>query len=341
MQKEAIISNDATGCCWRMVCDEGPYLNGTDLAPFPLAFFTAGLVTSIVTTFIALLRQRGVRFEYVEITQDNRYTMEGSAIRGTMSGDAMPVVLGLVTDADLDDSGKADLLRTAVATSSACGLLRGTLNNSFSLTHNNQVIATRRVEAANSSPPEAPAVFDDMRPVEPPDFAENIIERRQSAQVVFGVEGGAGSSLQPEQKRVLHVRGICTLRDDGLLEVTTQLFKPLGSVFRFLAKSALEPSVIAPTGLDYMSAGVAFCYMTQLGRYAEIVKKPIRRYRLIQDTGFGPGGNAEPILTHCYLDTDEDNVFARTLVDMGEQTCFLHAACRSSVEFDISLPHHG
>jgi len=39
MQKEAIIQNGPDGTVWRMVCDEGPWLNGTDLAPFPLAFF--------------------------------------------------------------------------------------------------------------------------------------------------------------------------------------------------------------------------------------------------------------------------------------------------------------
>ena len=44
MQKEALVYQGSTRSLWRMVSDEGPYLNGTDLAPFPLAFFSVGMV---------------------------------------------------------------------------------------------------------------------------------------------------------------------------------------------------------------------------------------------------------------------------------------------------------
>ncbi|MFV1963712.1 MAG: OsmC family peroxiredoxin, partial [Acidimicrobiia bacterium] len=43
MQKEAAVTIEPDGSVWRLVSDEGPYLNGTDLAPFPLAFFAAGM----------------------------------------------------------------------------------------------------------------------------------------------------------------------------------------------------------------------------------------------------------------------------------------------------------
>ena len=83
--------------------------------------------------------------------------------------------------------------------------------------------------------------------------------------------------------------------------------------------------------------------MTQLGRYAHIVKKPLESYRIVQDTCFrsaakknGEGG-ADPVKTHVYLKTREDKDYALILVDMGEQTCFLHAACRSGVETKLTL----
>ena len=49
MQKEALVRHGPSGTAWRMVSDEGPYLEGTDLAPFPLAFYTAGVVFSFMT----------------------------------------------------------------------------------------------------------------------------------------------------------------------------------------------------------------------------------------------------------------------------------------------------
>ncbi len=48
MQKEAVVSTNS-GNTWRLVSDEGPYLNGTDLAPFPLAFYTAGMQFSFIS----------------------------------------------------------------------------------------------------------------------------------------------------------------------------------------------------------------------------------------------------------------------------------------------------
>jgi hypothetical protein len=78
--------------------------------------------------------------------------------------------------------------------------------------------------------------------------------------------------------------------------------------------------------------------MTQLGRYAQIVRKNREEYRIVQDTHFsldggsggtGQEGTADPVETHVYLTTSEDEEFARTLLDTGEQTCFLHAFCRT------------
>mgnify|MGYP001317101655 CR=1 FL=1 len=45
-QKEALICSAKTGDTWRLVSDEGPYLNGHDAAPCPLAFLSTGMVAS-------------------------------------------------------------------------------------------------------------------------------------------------------------------------------------------------------------------------------------------------------------------------------------------------------
>ncbi len=86
-----------------------------------------------------------------------------------------------------------------------------------------------------------------------------------------------------------------------------------------------------------MSAGIAFCFMTQFGRYAEIVRKELPSYRIVQDTHFARGdgagtpGTADPVETHVFLDTPEGDDFAREVLDMSEQTCFLHALCRTDL----------
>ena len=341
MQKEAVVADAAGSTVWRMVSDEGPYLNGTDLAPFPLAFFTAGLAAGYLSQIRAALARHGVAVRRLNLIQDNRYTMTGSALRGTMTGGALPVDVDVQIDADGDASSLAPLIVAAIEAAPATALLQSKLDSEFTLAVNHRQTSTQRVAQAGHPPVAAPENFDALSPPPEARFAADIIRKLQAAEVVRGVEGGAGSSLAAEQNRTLHVRGAASVREDGLLEVRTQLLKPIGSVFRFLAEDGARSGAPerAPSALAYLSAGIAFCYMTQLGRYAHIVKKPLDDYRLVQDTWFSRAGEpaAKPVRTHVFLRTGEGDDYGRALVDMGEQTCFLHAACRTVVARNVRV----
>jgi organic hydroperoxide reductase OsmC/OhrA len=126
------------------------------------------------------------------------------------------------------------------------------------------------------------------------------------------------------------------------------LFNPHGSVFCFLSDEAEGAGGrgLAPDAASYISAGIAFCFMTQFGRYAKILRKDLRDYRIVQDTHFtlggasagtGRPGGADPVETHVWLDTGEDDAFARDALNMAEQTCFLHAFCRTDLKTKVSV----
>jgi uncharacterized OsmC-like protein len=345
MQKEALVAT-AGASAWRMACDEGPYLNGTDLAPFPLAFFTAGLVNSYLAEILALAKARGIAAGGLEIIQDSLYAMEGSAVRGDMIGSALPVELHVRVDAHVPQRAIEDLVMSAVVRSPADALLRSALASEFSLANNGEPLAVGRVQPWIDAPTRelAAATFDSAEPDQTAGSPRDIITKLDSAQVVFGVEGGAGSSLRAEQERSLHVRGIVTMREDGLSETHVQLFKPIGSNFRFLCAvdETLGGKMIAPKPLDYLSAGIAFCYLTQIGRYASIMKYELGRYALTQDTAFGLASDrgpssAEPVRTRVALAGAVDDDTARRVVDMGERTCFLHAASRMALKSKVRI----
>jgi uncharacterized OsmC-like protein len=157
--------------------------------------------------------------------------------------------------------------------------------------------------------------------------------------------------LRSEQKRTLHVRGIATLRADGLTETRVQLFKPIGSSFRFLCDLDHHGgSRHAPSPLEYLSAGVAFCYLTQIGRYATIMKHELERYAIAQSTAFthasGDGAatlppSADTVRTHVEIATAADGATVRKIVDMGERTCFLHAAARTPLKTRVRIEAGG
>jgi hypothetical protein len=330
MQKEAVVVSSTSDTAWRLVSDEGPYLAGHDEAPFPLAFMSAGMVASFFTEITALAEQRRITLGDLRLTLDNKYTMEGSALRGTMAGGALPPALHV--SASTDD-GLSSLCADALAASPLHGLLRDAHTSMFTLTSNGKTLSPGRVTALDTLALPDPAGNLDKITVDGPDDADALMMRSETARLHEG-EGGKASSLQAEQKRTLHVRATCTARPDGVKDIEINLFKPSGSSFHFLS----DESGRAPDATTLVSAGIAFCFLTQFGRYAAITKKQLDAYRIVQDTQFSLGGasggtgrlgQADAVETHVHLDTAEDDEFARTLVDMGEQTCFLHALCRT------------
>jgi hypothetical protein len=270
MQKEALVHSAASGSVWRMVSDEGPYLNGTDLAPFPLAFFTAGLTFSYLSEIRTLAQRREIEARDLGLVIDNLYTMEGSALRGDMAGGALPPEVTAYLDTAADEETVGELVRSAVAALPASSLLRAPLISRFALAYNGDPVTVDRVRAIEGElAPDPAPLFDQAAPVDAAGYLPEIIQKLETAETVFDDEQGAGSSLQAEQKRTLHVRGIGKVR-------------PIGSVFRFLSDDAAPHGGAerAPSGLAYLSAGIAFCFLTQIGRYAHITKQALDGYRV-------------------------------------------------------------
>jgi hypothetical protein len=344
MQKEAVVVSSEAGSAWRLVSDEGPYLAGHDEAPFPLAFMSAGMAASFFTEISALAGQRGLDTRDLRLTLDNRYTMEGSALRGTMVGGALPPAVRVTTDGD--DARLASICADALAASPLHGLLRGAHNSLFTLTSNGSPVKLGRVAALDASALPDPAEQIGRITVAGPNDAAALMTKSATAELHEG-EGGKGSSLQAEQKRTLHVRATCILRPDGVKDIEINLIKPSGSSFHFRSEEPSDGRAgRAPDAATLVSAGIAFCFLTQFGRYAAITQKQLDGYRIVQNTQFSPGGasrgtgqagQADPVETHVHLDTAEDDDFARTLVDIGEQTCFLHALCRTPLRPVLTL----
>jgi organic hydroperoxide reductase OsmC/OhrA len=304
-------------------------------------------VSSYMTETLALAKERGVRIERIRFVQDNYYTMVGSARAGTMTGGAKNVRLTAQIASTADRQTLTRLVLDAVAASPVNGLLCGSLPSLFTLTHNGRELA-----AARALPLGLPAEADpqaEFERAEPAASQASPVVRRGG--VTPKSEHSvtlAGDSLAEQQSRLLHLRGICTVRDDGVKEIEQQLYNPHGSIFHFLCDEAPVNGGggRAPDAASYISAGIGFCFMTQFGRYAKIVGANLERYRIVQDTHFSLGGasaatglagTAAPVETHVYLDTQEPDEFARTALDMAEQTCFLHALCKTSLKTKVTL----
>jgi uncharacterized OsmC-like protein len=347
MQKEALVLSARTGVMWRLSSDEGAYLAGQDEAPCPLSFLSTGMVSAYMNEILALAAQRGISVNQIRLIQDNFYTMRGSALKGTMVGGAKDVHLTaqIASDASLEDLNT--LVVDATAASPLNGLMRGSKESLFALTHNGAETVLGRAK-----PLPQPALkydrddFDAARPTSA-DWSQLIRRGGQTPRAAHSVTLANGS-LADEQDRLLHVRVICTLRSNGVKQIEQHLYNPPGSIFHLLSDEAPVNGGqgLAPDAASYIAAGIGFCFMTQLGRYATIVKKQLKACGIVQDAHFSLGGasgktgvtgSADPIETHLFLDTGEDDEFARTALDMSEQTCFLHAFCKTDLKAKVAV----
>lgn len=344
MQKEAIVLNGATGRTWRLVSDEGPYLGGHDRAPCPLCTFITGMVSSYMNEVTSLAKARGLDIDDLQLTLGNHYSMEGSALQGTMLGGAQTPELRADIVADADPADLEALVREAVTASPVHGLLNGVQHSLFNLSWNGDQIGVGRVAGLDTPIQEDPGAQFGKIAIAGTPVAEDLMIKVRDADQVEDVPGGINTSLRDSQSRRLHVQARCRLREDGIKVIRENLFSPIGSEFRFLSDEAPEAggSGMAPDAASYLAAGLAFCFLTQFGRFASITKQRLDEYRVVQDTHFSAGspgepGKALPVETDVYLISPEGEEFARHTLDMGERTCFLHATCRTDLDVDLTV----
>ena len=281
-QKEALVRSAVTGQTWRLVSDEGPYLNGHDAAPCPLAFLSVGMAASFMNEILALAKILGVEIKTLRLIQDNYYTMRGSMPKRTMVGGAEDIDLQIEIDCDLGDAELKEFLINATYASPLNGLMRGKLESLFKLGKNGVELPTAKVaELDGTLFPDPGNHFDKataeadaltlMEPVGP----------TPKKDLAMGTTGG-GSSLADEQDRRLNIGAVAVMREDGLKDIRQMQYSPYGTSFRFLSSEDGR----APDANTLISAGIGFCFMTQFGRFVSMLKLDLPDYRIVQDTHF-------------------------------------------------------
>jgi organic hydroperoxide reductase OsmC/OhrA len=344
-QKEAIVTSRRAGQTWRLASDEGKYLRGNDAAPAPLTYLTIGMVSSFMNEIIALAKLRRITLNTIVLIQDNFYSMKGSMNLGTMLAGAEDVHIEAKIDSPSDQVTLQGLVTDAIAASPMGALMRDQKTNLFTLTHNGKSIAPKTVPELDSQLIGA----DHAGKIEMAqgDWA-HILTRGALTPKNENTNSFTGSSLANHQNRLLHLRGICTLREDGVKVIEQQLFNPHGSIYYFLSDESPQDGgkALAPNAATYISAGIGFCFMTQFGRFAKMKHSKLRAYSIVQDAhstvggasgSTGKPGDFSPLETHVFLESDEDDDFARHILEVSERTCFLHAFCRTSIKAKVKV----
>ena len=347
-QKEAIVTSRRSSQSWRMASDEGKYLNGHDSAPAPLAYLTVGMVSSFMNEIQALARLRDIKLDSIKLIQDNYYSMKGSMMKGTMTAYAHDIGLEAVIESDADKQTLQALVIDAVAASPLNGLMKNENEALFKLFHNNKQVDLQNIPAFDRACEGQATGTTNADDVGEGNFDDMLIRGGLTPKNENTADKVAGTSLTDHQDRLLHLRGICTVLENGVKHIEQQLFNPHGSTFYFLSDEGPEDggSGQAPNAASYISAGIGFCFMTQFGRFAKMQNSKLKAYSIVQDAHFSIGGASagtgkpgemDPLETFVFLESEEDDDFARNILEVAERTCFLHAFSRTKIKAKVKV----
>jgi uncharacterized OsmC-like protein len=350
-QKEAVVTQGDGGSAWRVTSDEGRHLNGTDLAPFPLGVFNAGLHGDLIHRLLTAAAARGVALHDLRLHLDNRYSLTGSFVRGDAVGYAEPTRARIRIASAASAAAVAQVVREAVVASPALAALRAPLESTFAIYVNGR---RRDVDSLPpSSATDAPDPFRTWtkapRPLDAGADLPDLI--RRTGVVEPGTRELAPATISGRQLRT--VEGESHLLDPaGLTETDTWLALPGASHFtlRTDERTGTGATDRGPTGLALMAAGIAFCYMTQLSRYIENMKLAIDGVRLVQYMpcelqGEAAAGTlraiAHPVDTHLFLNGQAPDETHAKLQRIAATTCYLHATLAAALEPEITLELNG
>ncbi|WP_372717213.1 OsmC-related (seleno)protein [Novipirellula sp.] len=161
-----------------------------------------------------------------------------------------------------------------------------------------------------------------------------------------------GSSLQPVQKREVVLRLEAESLENMRKRATVRVDQPKGSTFEIICDEGpyLDGDDTAPPPLAYYSASIAFCFLTQLSRYATVRKLKIRSMKLTQETRFTMegsiikgtlAGQGVEVVTHLDIESDEPEEAIRQMIEVGKNSCFIHQSIMNPVPSTILAKVNG
>ncbi len=324
-QKEAVVACSHTGDEWRFTSDEGGHLKGTDLAPFPLGYFNAGMHGDIIQWILQVAKDKAIEISSIELSVINHYWLTGSFVLGTGHGHSEPPDIKVSIQSSATSEQINGLVHEALQKSAVISYLNQGLHNTFAIYANGRRRTVIDLNDSLASDIEDPFKVRLTAPSPAVGYVTNDaihkLTTKVDGEVVLASASPTGKVLRNIHGKSKWVAGASTIDVDTYLELAG------ASHFNFKV-SVLESNRQYPSGFALLCAGITFCFMTQLSRYIENMKMPIAGLRVVQDSSYQiQNGHAvaSPLDTHLFINGTADDATCTTLLSVSERTCYLHA----------------
>jgi uncharacterized OsmC-like protein len=338
-QKEGLVEDLATGRTWRLACDEGTYLHGADMAPAPLMHWGAGLHADLTTRIARATLDSGLPLGALEVTVTQGFGAKGSLVRGEAQAQVYGLSCSVRIETDAEDAIVNKLVATAVGSSPAFAAMRNAIPGVFALYTNGRRTPVEGVPQSTQPPQADPFLRHATRPEpeDPSDDTSDLLTRRM-------IDSNWTLELPDDQDDAvqwrIHASGHY---DPGTGLVFSEVGFPGGggaSAWTFFSD---DTNRRAPHPLAYFSIGTAFCYHTQLARYAHIRRLPVEAPRLTQTTRFaitGTTATADPVDTQVFINGTVDPGQSHSLLNAAANICYAHRALSLPVDPAVSTSRH-
>ncbi|MEV8434911.1 hypothetical protein PGH47_42940 (plasmid) [Streptomyces sp. HUAS 31] len=327
-QKEGLARDVRSDRTWRLVCDEGAYLNGANMAPAPLAYWVGGLHADITARIAEAAREAGVVLDDLAVTVTQGFGVQGSFAKGEAVAQVHHMTCDVDLTCDQDDATVNRLVEHALGKSSAMAAVGGAHEGLFSLSTNGKATPVRLPVSTE------PLTDPFLRHAQQPEPAET----RPEAVPVAHPEGDKPPvMLSDDNDGTVSWR----IRTDGGLDPATGLvashvwFSENSATWTLVSDPANQA---APDPLVYFAIGTAFCFHTQLCRYATIRRLPVDAPRLAQLSRF-PASGFKPLDTCLFLNGQLSEDDATNLMTAAANTCYAHRALTVAVEQRVTTTH--
>ena len=336
-QKEGLVEDITTGRIWRLPADEGKYLRGTGLAPAPLMHWAAGLHGDVTSRIARIADAESLTLDGLQVTVAQRFASKGSFARGEALGLVFELAWEINVVTNESEARVSSVVDQAMRSSPANAAMVTGKEGRFALYIDGRYTPVTGLPQCDTSTEIEPLLRHRSRPR--PAGAEIAEE------TVLVTWPGTNSStvvLSDDQKGTIGWRVQATGGYDfesGLVK-TTVGFPEVAATEQWSLLTDIT-NRRAPSPLSYFSIGTAFCYHTQLCRYADVRRMSISSPRLAQKSYFSTNGreaSARPFDTHLFLNGGIDDQQANSFLVSAANTCYAHRAL--SVNIDSSHVTH-
>lgn len=346
MQKEAFVSSGRNSSGWRIPTDESLHLRGADAAPQPLALHNAAVQICLLDQCKRVLNDHQVTDATFEITVDTYFNIKGSFFRGDIKSCLKDIVIKFNFHGDLTEERVKMVVLEVLRRSPTVRALHLPMQNTFSIRANGRKIPlpSKMQSGLNQVSDPLERIKENQKIPPLPNHQATILEKKALSTMEPPKEGEIPVGLLPEIDRTIHIRGMGSVLNDHQNTVQTSFFHPLGSIFAYQSdwSDRNVSGTHAPSALSYHGAALAFCFMTQFHRYADVNKIDIDALRIVQLTPFYKDTTNPTTLsfdTHIFVDGNFSDEIGTDIVRMAHQVCFLHAALESenAIHYSIAL----